>query len=440
VLLCFVVGLDGLVFYNTPVGTFSCLTIVFRPQEEYGNYNVNSLFKNYSLVYGFGNACVPSPGGLKSQMLKVTNNFPCFQGQQIEVGMSNGFGALFNTANFGDYSSQGSGHWDFPPLAIPYVYAGSDYTQPIGTYVSCQSPLSKNPPNVTVFLDYTTISGIAVDFRTGVGYRLMWVGYTMGWLVMVVATVKFTLMVFTEGKIQFSIPQIVVCFCFFCGFFCVILAFLQLFGVVGFVNRRAGIFFEVWPFVCTLSGLLVLGLYYREVASLSKSGGGTLSVLKWPCIITLCILWAAVITNSFLQAFPTFGATQGYGSFVQFQMSILCLASFVIVVSFCWGAISLLRSVDSSSPVFRSVAFIICLTGGALVITVFSVLLEVATSYFIGGTGGPLGASISIQQWHYLLECLVFFLSDHFCSDALLGFPCVCVKGNRALEIGHFFD
>jgi len=180
--------------------------------------------------------------------------------------------------------------------------------------------------------------------------------------------------------------------------------------VVTEADNRATRFFQLWPFTCSFSGLIVLGLYFKEISSLTSSKpGGFLDKLKWPCVGLLGLLWATNITQSFIQAFPV-DVQNSAGQFVQFIIAIFALSAFCCIVVFAWGGVSLLTSVPTSSEKFSTVLVVVLVAGFAVCDTTISCFIYNVITNFIGGAnGGPMGDGINFLQWMWIGQGLMYF-------------------------------
>jgi len=241
---------------------------------------------------------------------------------------------------------------------------------------------------------------------TGGSYALQWIGYVLASLLMVVSAMKFAVICSTEGRIQFSIPQMVLFFCFCTGVFTILNAISGIFGQVGIFYKPACVFFEFWLFACAYSGLLILGLYFREVSTLTSSSSGFLSRLAWPTLILVVVFWAVILTNSFVTTFAPASLVSVGGGFVTFTFAVFVVASVALTFVFGWGIISLALSLNPSHGAYRALVVVIVQTSVAYVVLVTSTLIYLVVDLFIGGWGGPIGYYANGYQYQQALEGL----------------------------------
>jgi len=423
----------AIIFYNTPIGTQICNTVLYRPQAS-GDVDITAFGKNYSLVYDATNCC-SATSGRKDQIVKVFTDWPCYQADQQRIAQAAGYGGVFNGGFTGDYSAQNVQMWTTERLGIPYFYSGTTLDQLqkplLNGYTPCYRA-SGNPANITIYLDVGTMSPMAVELQAGTSYRLTYVGIALGWLTILVGIVKLTLTIFTAGKVSLSVPQLVLSFVILTGFFVQLAGFYEIFGVIGYQSGRVAYFFELWAFCTSYSALLTLGLYFKEVSMLTKSGGSaTLEVMKWPCVVVLALLWSAIIVNSFLQTTVPPGGFSNYGNFQQYVLSIFCLVCAVLLFFCVWGCGSLLLSMDRNSKMFRSVLLIVICYSASVVIAITSGLIYLTTSYFIGVDGtNPIDDVVSIIQYQWTVECLMFI-----CPPAAMIIICFIFRVSVSKEI-----
>ena len=360
-----------LTFFNVPVdgdnpygtSTFSCATITLRAQ--WNNFDYSRIEKNYTLFRESSNGCAPPPGRL--DLMILTRSSPttdCNRQMLQRIAQDQGYGAAMERSFGSDYYLLYI--YGLVPLpyvnGIPYVTGQSDNYAPQLTYTQCSNVAASyaRSVNITAYLDGpldTSPGNLTYENNNGQLYVIRWTGFVLALVLMVLASFKLGALISASG-LHLSVPVLVLTCCWWTGVF-VIFNTMTCFGIMSGAPLEAVRFFLTWEFTFALSALLLLGMYFRDVATLtSSSSSGGLTVMKIPCIILVCLIWATQIVQSFLTVFPVGIQSQG-GNFAQFSFAVVCLVcAFVTFCFFLWyhlvNPLACIFHDENGSSVFNS--------------------------------------------------------------------------------------
>lgn len=264
---------------------------------------------------------------------------------------------------------------------------------------------------MTAYLDYPAPNYWVSDFNLpgGVSWSLGWLGLAMGMLLLVIATAKFAVLAFHEGRIQFSIPQLVVFCCWMTALFVIINSFSQNQGTNNYFSHFAAYFFEFWSFAFIYTALLIMALYFREVASLTTAGAGKFELLKIPMLVLAIGLWVMTIITSAFNATPN-GTTGNTPQDVYNAIfAVYVILSAALVAAYLWGSISLLMTLrGANASVKRAVIIVVVVSSFAMVNAIWTCLVHAALTFYIDGYGGPWGERITFFEWGWILQLTVY--------------------------------
>jgi hypothetical protein len=180
------------------------------------------------------------------------------------------------------------------------------------------------------------------------------------------------------NSIKLRLPELVFAFCFVGGIFGLLEGIIGFFAWRGVMEQDVWIMFEFWPLCCALTCCIFMGLYFKEVSSLTSAkdivGFGSLNYVAIPVV---SLLWIVNIILGVMQAAdPTGVAGVGSNTYIAF-IAFVSLASAVALAICLWGSISIAMSLNGvdSGRVFTLVLTII----SSLVATCLSVSTGLCT-------------------------------------------------------------
>jgi len=214
---------------------------------------------------------------------------------------------------------------------------------------------------------------------------VMYVGLAALLVSLTIVIWKLALFISFEGGIKFSIAQIALFTCWLgCIFSIYPWALVGEWGLFGPGHTEGMQMFEYFPTSWMMTVTLILGLYFREIGTLTQSASGGLGKMTIPAIIILSLLWAATITLGFLNVFEPQGAggSDANGQFGQFYLAVICVVSAGTIFIICWGAITLVSGLGFQSNkgaafriIFLSAFCMICSVGFGLAFTITRVFI-----------------------------------------------------------------
>lgn len=272
-------------FYGLPSpfpSTLTTPTLLSRDQDPAmgRTVNWNSFGKNYTSVFLSGSPCAPStilPGTASTLLWMAEGHALCPTPIAQRNAQDAGYGMVVNAA-FPILAIAAYYHIDQPyPNGIPVASPGNFPNE--NTPFRSVAPLSLLIPswtrrglNITYQLDFPGQNAMLFSFNDMSSSLSVasWILATTGFVLMAVCLVKFGMFWISAGRIRFDLPNIVLGFCFLTGVFAVILGIWGYLGLMSAADNNATFFFEYWPWVCTLCAVLLVGLYFGEVASLTS--------------------------------------------------------------------------------------------------------------------------------------------------------------------------
>jgi len=197
---------------------------------------------------------------------------------------------------------------------------------------------------------------------------------------MFMSAAKFYAFVIFNG-LTFGLPQIVCAVAFLSSIVMVFLAQASVYGAgYGSIPSQVWRYFEMWPYCAGLSLSVLLGFYFREIATLTSAGDLVgLQKMKWPAIIVLCVLWVWVQILGGLQAVFISGSNVGGGNVAMIIMiTFFSVTSALALFITSWGGFSLLQHAYNTQS-FGRILFIVLTGFGSL-----GLVISAGLNYILG--------------------------------------------------------
>lgn len=239
------------------------------------------------------------------------------------------------------------------PSGVPLVYSGYPNSATFADQISFPASLvtlslvSKGL-NITILLDFPVSEPFyeSATVVTGMLYNLRWIGFSYAVFSLVLCSCKLAIFIFVAGKVEVTIPQLVLLFCSLGSIFVIIDAIWLIFGLYETASNLGGKFFEYWCFTWSISACVVVGFYFREISQLTSSSSMKfLDKLFFPFVGVVALLWASQIVISFLNTFPpAVGASSVTAGFGNLFISIIAFVGACTLAIVGWGSFSLVRS------------------------------------------------------------------------------------------------
>lgn len=268
------------------------------------------------------------------------------------------------------------------PNGIPLVYSGYSSQATVGDQIAFPASLvalqlAAKGLNVTILLDLPSREPLYDSFTSisGALYNIRWIGYSYATFALVLCSAKLAVFITTAGRIELSIPQLVLFCCALGSIFVIMDALWAIFGLYETAANLGGKFFEYWPFSWSLTVCIIVGFYFGEIAQLTSSGSlKFLSKLIIPFIAIVALLWACQIVISFLTTYPVSASSvTGFGNLFISIISFVDACTLVIVI---WGSVALLRSTSGITESRRNIVILTVILSGFA--TAISVSLSIA--------------------------------------------------------------
>lgn len=325
--------------------------------------------KENKAVYGKNFSFIPSPD--------VYGCVPMLPATVYTNKITTGFSLGSNRCGYGamsQYCAQGgcAGVMIAMPVpmvaaSVPWIVQADPNGPPVFTWANLNSdaPLPQQVPlsfialfstlmglaNITMQMDFPEQNPLFTAFYTlGTAESFMyWTGQMLSIFAMLIVSSK--LAIYVSHGLWRSMAGYTLAFALFgsmttfllsyggtAGWAPAAMADIQFFG-----------FFELWPFTCVATCLMLIGLYYSEVATLTSAASTAgLERFKWPAIVLIAIVWVACFALSFIVEFlktpdippPTGGS---YGIAVAVIWGLIAATSLGMVAV---GSILLLRSMQ----------------------------------------------------------------------------------------------
>jgi len=209
-------------------------------------------------------------------------------------------------------------------------------------------------------------------------------------------------------------PQVVLSFCWLGGILAIYYSQLGWFNWRGYAYYGVEVFFRPFLVGVGFTVLLLMGLFLRDISSLTSSSSVPgLTIMKWPAIIIISISWIFICLAGGLYGIVSFNkaslsSTDGVRTaMVAFVVSALGVQLIVCV----WGCISILVTSLRSQALERVWKVILC--------------TFLASVFLFGfGTGGIIDSYIQTEPRDNTINEVSYVVLMEFC----LGFvPCCCL-------------
>lgn len=205
---------------------------------------------------------------------------------------------------------------------------------------------------------------------------VVFAGQVIWTMLFILAFVKLTLFVSLEGKIQLSLPQIIISLVIYCCFW----EWLQFhwgpWGSRLYLDHRFGIMTVTWGLPAILSASVVLAFYLSEIASLTSAQNVPgLSKFKVPAIIVCAMLWAADFIASSLVAsrLPSVNVIVLFEAWAGIELAMSVFAAAFLI----WGCITLFRGTANIGDERKAI-----ITRTLLLVIALVVFLLLAAGFF----------------------------------------------------------
>jgi len=151
------------------------------------------------------------------------------------------------------------------------------------------------------------------------------------------------------GGIQFTIPFVVFFCCCGVGIFGCLRSITGQDGVWVWFNSEIPQFFNFWTLGWAFSSSILLGLYFRELSTLtSAQESPVLNAMFWPAVVIIGFMWIGIlIVGGVTVNEPSSADTNG--NLAALQLAVIVIAAFVMMVVVMWGSLSLLLSFAGTS-------------------------------------------------------------------------------------------
>ncbi len=375
-----------------------------RTQANYFQNAAPSIFfRNYSLVVGnLGCDALTSSGvsyttaqvsGKIVVMVSHERDSQCtVQGAQANFKPFNPAGLIYRP-RLGMSRAWGASN-PYQPASndIPVWYTGVTPGIPIAISGSTAPNINGGnglrTPNATIFLDMPYINYYELELLCPAGYPWnyglgnatyvacplqsgTYFAFFISLFLLCLSTAKLAQFVQAEGKIHFSISQMVLSACWLAGLFyfitrCVFGGDVNLFAIVPYDSFEG---MADIPFAFMFTAVLVMGFYFGEMSRLtSRHTVPGLSALKIPAIVFIIFVWAIFIADNLVNALDPLAidvktdSTTLYNFFFIWMAVIVPLVCSAILI---WGMISIILAL-SSSPNKGSLVRIMILCGFAI--------------------------------------------------------------------------
>ncbi len=393
-LLVFLQLCNAIVFWNAPITGLSVPTLMPTNAFSYG-FSFDSFGKNFTIV-PIGRGCpgtwTPGPQHVGQILWFNGDSLPCTVGDVQQAASNAGAAGLYMASAIAEVqvvasfdglqgglfifssatifpSQKGLGNSSgtlSPPaggnqayISIPDILRYDLYSSIYPAILSNCSVLVDPPtaPNPLWVLMYPGPSRAnSAGYRVSGFVAIVWLGWICSVAVMCMAASKWSVFYVHEGGFKLSLAQIQMIFCFFGGFF----MFMMSFGYGGTSpffpsNTNTIQFFSSWPWGSVCTSAVILGLYFREISQITSSqSSGALNVMKWPAIIIIFLLWAALFSSGLVSSLdPPGGGPSGTSNFAfAFVIASLFVGGGILV----FGSISLLismRGTKNSAGLYR---------------------------------------------------------------------------------------
>lgn len=210
--------------------------------------------------------------------------------------------------------------------------------------------------NVTLQLDFPEQSPIFIQFNTipsGISF-IYWFGLTLALVAVTLTACKFA-MLWTAGFVR-SIGAVTMAVCYFGSIWTVWDGWG---AIAGFspgmpLDKNVFAFFEIWPFTCAASALILAGFYFTEVALLTKQQAiAGLDKMRIPGIIAIGVVWiVCIVVSSLVPAYRTNDVPPppngSQGVVVAVIYGIMGGFTLVIVV---WGSVALMHAIGERKAI-----------------------------------------------------------------------------------------
>lgn len=275
----------GFTLYGLPAplpSTITTPTLLSRDQDPGMGRTVNwsSFGKNYTTVFLSGSPCAPSsiaPGSSNGILWMAEGHALCPTPLAQRNAQDAGYGMVINAA-FPILAVAAYYHVDTPyPNGIPVAMPGNfpNENTPFRSVVPLTLLIpswTKRGLNITYQLDFPGVNALSYSFSDMNSSLsiLAWILVSAGMVLMSICLVKFGMFFISAGRVRLDLPMIVLSFCFATGAFAVMIGIWGYIGCVTASDNNGTFFFEYWPWVTTMCAVLLVGLYFGEVASLTS--------------------------------------------------------------------------------------------------------------------------------------------------------------------------
>lgn len=369
----------------------------------YDNVDVSIFNQNYSVILSQNSLCGPAPAAAQGQVLYGNGvSVPCDLTVAQNYAIQGGVKAVYYAIFFCELFMLATDTQYALPPTVPF-FASLGNPNPLNTpwpgVLSEPSLLipafAAKGANISIFLSSpqtNTLLQAFYDYNS----PFQWVyavNFTACCVLIVMASMKLRLFISHAGFVV-QLPLLVLTSALCAGIIGVFQSQLGFFGWRSvIVQRNVYKFFEFWVFGFALQVSVMMGLYFKEVASLTSNstivGLGKMTVVAVP---VLGFMWAFILITGSFNA-----AAQGNNISSPLMITMLSLftvTAFVVVALTCWGSFSILRSIGGLDK-----------RKWNLILTVVLSLLSMCLSIALGMVYGKAAQSIKM----FTSICLICF-------------------------------